>query len=207
MTFELWASDLFDRDSEPSRQKTFSTLRDGLEALWRASLEEGIQDDGRPTFTWFTLTGPSLRVELPRDPFVNLELAMLRQRWKLVPGFASRLAELHAALLPARPSLEHLLVQTTELPPPVLRAVEVLARHLALQGKLSPTTNGWELGALRLTASWVLPEPEYRVVLDDLTARFTKGEVLLEASDDRSKVLGDVLAESGLAVRWARPLG
>lgn len=216
MTFELWASDLFDRESPPSRQKTFSTLREGLEALWRASLDEGIQDDGRPTFTWFTLTGPSshlkhaapslLRVELPRDPFVNLELAMLRQRWKLLPGLAGRLAELHEAVLPAPVSLEQLLVQTTELPGAVLRAADVLARHLGFPGTLATTPAGWALGEVRLSASWTLPEPEYRLWLDGFTARFTKDEVVLEVNDDRSKVLGDVLAEAGLAVRWAQPL-
>ena len=52
-TFELWSNDLFDREAEPTLDGRFPTLNAALRELWRRVLEEGIQDNGTPTFTAF----------------------------------------------------------------------------------------------------------------------------------------------------------
>lgn len=201
--FELWASDLFDRDSSPSLQRTFTSLTEGLEALWRAMLDEGLQDDGRPTFTDFVLRGPSTRVTLPRDPFRNPELALLRRRWKALPAFTATLAALHAKTLPAPLTLDTVLLETTELPPALQHAVSILARHLGLAGEPTRDGAGWSLERLRLTARWVLPAPEFQLEVDGLSVRFVADAVLVEALDDAARVLADVLFDAGVSARWA----
>jgi len=96
---ELWSSDLFDRESSPSLEGTFSQLEAGLETLWTHVLDEGVLDDGRPTFVDFQLrVGGRAAITIPRDPSRNPELARLRAVRKQ-PGFAARLAAIHCAQL------------------------------------------------------------------------------------------------------------
>lgn len=204
MRFELWATDLFDREAAPSQAGTFATLELGLEALWRATLDEGIQDDGRPTFTWFTLRGPPTSLSLPRDPFSNLHLAMLRQRWKQTPSFAATLARLHATLLEGTLSLEQLVLSTTELPELLQQATRVLAGHLRLSGALTLKPSGrWELATLHVSATWKAPEPEYRLEGHGLVVRCVGERLTVEASDDSARVLADVLFEAGVPLSWS----
>jgi len=95
VAWELWASDYFDRETPPSCDARGEALEDGLAALWRKTLEEGIGDDGRPTFTWFMLRvegRPSF--EIPRDPQSNPVLARLR-RLRGEPSLVLALARLH----------------------------------------------------------------------------------------------------------------
>lgn len=86
--WQLWSQDFFDRDAAPFLERSGTGRRDGLLLLWQRTLDEGVDDRGRPTFTWFTLSlagGPRLTV--PRDPLDNPELARLRaarnQPWLL----------------------------------------------------------------------------------------------------------------------------
>ena len=96
---ELWSSDLFDRGSSPSLEGTFTHLEAGLAALWTHVLDEGVMDDGRPTFTDFQLRVAGRRpITIPRDPSMNPELARLRAR-RHQQGFAGRLAQLHVTRL------------------------------------------------------------------------------------------------------------
>lgn len=77
--WQLWSHDYFDRDAEPFLERSGDDRRTGLALLWQRTLDEGIVDGGRATFTWFTLSfagGP--RLSLPRQPFSNPELAHLR---------------------------------------------------------------------------------------------------------------------------------
>lgn len=46
---------MFDRDSEPLTVQTGESFHDGLIALWRHHLRDGLQEDGRDTFTAFDL--------------------------------------------------------------------------------------------------------------------------------------------------------
>ena len=99
MKIELWSSDLFDRDSTPSLEAGFSTIPEGLKALWDHVLGEGVQDDGRPTFTDFQLRLEGKRpISLPRDPHANPALAALR-RCRQTPLFLDELVAVHAARL------------------------------------------------------------------------------------------------------------
>lgn len=104
----LWSSDLFDRESPPSLESRYASLEEGLAGLWRHVLREGVQDDGRPTFTAFSLeVHGRAGVALPRDPFSNPELAVLRRRFfGGEQDLVDRLAALHAARLDEQFSFE-----------------------------------------------------------------------------------------------------
>ena len=102
----LWAYDYFDRDSERSLEAEGTGLRSGLEALWSHVLEEGILDDGRPTFTWFDLeaddTTPSkienqkskMSFSIPRNPLQNPELGRMRG-WRTESALIQAIARAH----------------------------------------------------------------------------------------------------------------
>ena len=90
--WELWSNDLFDRDSQPTCESSGSDLTGGCAGLWRLTLDEGIQADGRPTFLWFQLRWSGGAVSLPRDPHGNLELARLKS-WVLTKGVIGALAK------------------------------------------------------------------------------------------------------------------
>lgn len=92
--WELWSFDYFDRDAEPGVDARGEGLEQGLAALWRKTLDEGLFDDGRPTLTWFRLRQPGRNVDLPRDPLRNPALARLR-RWRAEPGFIEAVARAH----------------------------------------------------------------------------------------------------------------
>ena len=100
--WRIWAFDYFDQDSEGTVEAEGAGLLGGLELLWRLVLEEGILDDGRPTFTWFDLETPGVqafgrpggRVSIPRDPLRNPELAKLRA-WREEAGLIPALARAH----------------------------------------------------------------------------------------------------------------
>ena len=95
MTWTLWSMDYFDREAEPIEEASGNNLDEGLILLWRKTLEEGLLDDGRPTFSWFTLHIPGPRsLALPRDPLDNPALAKLRC-WRGTPGFIERLGRWH----------------------------------------------------------------------------------------------------------------
>lgn len=96
MSWSLWSSDSFDRDSEPCCDARGEALADGLARLWAKTLEEGVLDDGRPTFTWFSLRHDGGAVTIPRDPLANPALAKLRA-WRATPSLMERLVAAHLA--------------------------------------------------------------------------------------------------------------
>ncbi len=95
MTYELWSFDLFDRDSEARLEASGLDLVGGFAVLCRKTLDEGLTDDGKPTFTWFELKYDGKRFSLPRDPLSNPELAKLRA-WSATPGVVHALAKVLA---------------------------------------------------------------------------------------------------------------
>ncbi len=96
--WRLWYSDFFDREAGASFEAEGVGLMAGLEALWSKTLAEGIQDDGRPTFTWFDLEVEGVWQRIPRDPFANPEIARLRE-WREVEGLIPALARAHLSRL------------------------------------------------------------------------------------------------------------
>jgi hypothetical protein len=82
-TWQLWHSDIFDRESEPSMEVSGMNIIQGLYELWLYTLKEAIQDNGSASFSRFQLTWgntPTTRVEVVVNPFNNLSLIKLR-RW------------------------------------------------------------------------------------------------------------------------------
>ena len=80
-TWQLWHSDIFDRESEPSLEVSGMNIIQGLYELWLHTLKEAIQDNGSASFSRFRLTWgntPTTRVEVAVDPFNNLSLLKLR---------------------------------------------------------------------------------------------------------------------------------
>ena len=165
---ELWSNDTFDRDAAPHLEGRFADARAGLERLWRAVLSEGVQDDGQPTFTDFTLRLPGRAVSLPRDPFENPELALLRARRHEV-RFVERLAALHEARLAERFAFAPYLALPVELPPHVTRVVEVLAATLGVAGALTASRTGWRVGEGPSVVVAARP-PEWTVKVEGLAA-------------------------------------
>lgn len=208
MAWELWSSDTFDRESAPSVEGSFDTLEAGLRALWKKTLTEGVQDDGRPTFTEFSLRGqPS--VFLPRDPFENPELAVLRGRMVENSGFLDELVKAHASRIAHRVTLKQLLALTTPLPAQVQQLLVFLSRRLALAGAPEVTAEGtWAQERIIITPRWQAPSPEptsWSVAVTGLTGAFTvvveAGRAHVELADAAdAQVLRDALLESGLAV-------
>ena len=83
--WQIWSNDYFDYEASPLLECEGAGLVAGCRELWLKTLEEGILDDGRPTFTGFMLClAEHGRLMLPRDPLMNHELARLRQ-WRQHP--------------------------------------------------------------------------------------------------------------------------
>lgn len=141
-SIELWSSDLFDRDAEPHHEGSYDSATEGLLALWRAVLTQGVQDGGGATFTDFTLRGLGRVVSLPRDPFENPELALLRAR-RHEPHFFPRVAALHERTLGEPFSFGPYLALPVELPAAVTKVLEVLGAALSLRGAVD---SSWRLG-------------------------------------------------------------
>lgn len=145
--FELWSSDLFDRESAPSLEGTWTGADSALEALWRHVLDEGVQDDGRPTFTDFQLRTPGQRaVFIPRDPLDNPELALLR-RLRGGAGFLGALASVHEARLERPFDFEPFLALAPDPPPGVVRVVDALRAALSISGALARHRTVWRAGS------------------------------------------------------------
>lgn len=207
MAWELWSSDTFDRESDPSLEGSFDTLDAGLRALWKKTLFEAVLDDGRPTFTEFSLRGqPS--VFLPRDPFENPELAVLRARLLANEHFLAQLVTVHASRLSSRVTLPQLLLLTAPLPALVQQVVAFLSKRLELGGVPTVTAEGtWAQERVVVTPRWAPPSPEaaaWRVAVGGLSGPFTvvveSGRARVELADaDDAQVLRDALLESGLA--------
>jgi hypothetical protein len=80
-TWQLWHSDLFDRDSPPSLQASGTNIIQGLYELWLHTLKEGLLENGSASFSRFHLTWgntASTRVEIAVNPFNNASLLKLR---------------------------------------------------------------------------------------------------------------------------------
>lgn len=111
--WQLWHSDLFDRDSPPSLQASGRNIVQGLYELWLYTLKEGILENGSASFSRFHLTWgntAATRVDVFVKPFNNLSLMKIRQWAHLAPpnqnseeeqreAVISRLAQLHYELL------------------------------------------------------------------------------------------------------------
>src|SRR5215207_2447181 len=81
-TWQLWHSDMFDRDSLPSLQASGTNIVHGLYELWLYTLKEAILDNGSASFSRFQLTWgntASTRADVFVQPFNNLSLMKLRQ--------------------------------------------------------------------------------------------------------------------------------
>lgn len=112
-TWQLWHSDMFDRDSAPSLQANGTNIIQGFYELWLHTLKEGLLDNGSASFSRFQLTWgntASTRVEIAISPFNNLSLLKLRQWAHLMTqnqsseeeqrdGLLLRLAQLHYEFL------------------------------------------------------------------------------------------------------------
>lgn len=206
----LWSSDFFDRESPPSLEERCPTLEAGLASLWRHVLTEGVQDDGQPTFTDFTLKVPGRRpVSLPRHPSSNPELARLR--WRLrndEPRLLRRLAALHLERLDEPFAFGPYLALPVQLPPGVGRLVELLAGALGLAPPLEPTPAGWRQGpaeGLHLVARRIEGRgpaqsffPQAWAVEVQGPARFS---VVLEGDEPSLTTVGRVDAADGPAAR------
>lgn len=207
MAWEVWSSDTFDRESAPHLEGAFDTLEQGLRSLWQKTLSEAVQADGRPTFTEFSLRGqPS--VFLPRDPFQNPELAVLRARMVANEGFLDELVKVHASRVASRVTLQQLLVLTAPLPARVQQVVAFLSKRLEVDGALSVTVEGsWAQERLVVTPRWAPPSPDaaaWHVAVSGLSGPFTvvvepdRAHVEFADAAD-AQVLGDALLEAGLA--------
>ncbi len=96
VSWQLWSNDYFDRDSRPCLELEGQGLVAGCAALWQKVLEEGIMDDGRPTFIGFMLQSQQGQFIVPRDPLMNMELARLRM-WRDCAKLIDLLAVVTAA--------------------------------------------------------------------------------------------------------------
>jgi hypothetical protein len=94
----------FDANAEPSVNEEGQGLRTGVQRLWRRVLEEAVQDDGRPTFTDFSLRVGGRTLRVPRDPSRDLELARLRA-WRRVVSVVPTLASVHSDAFRLDPAL------------------------------------------------------------------------------------------------------
>lgn len=147
MKATLWSYDLFDRDSEPIIDVVFESVGDGLRGLWRSVLHEGIVEDGRRSFTDFSLhLEDGTRLAVPVQHGVNPELLLLRAR-QHEPGFLDALSQRHLELHDRK--LDFAFDLLLSIPPPV--AVFELARVLsaALASPGAPVRAGarWRVGA------------------------------------------------------------
>lgn len=204
--FELWSNDLFDRESAPSLEGTFSSLPDGLVALWRKTLEQGVQDDGRPTFTEFSLRGEGRTRFLPRDPFRNVHLALLRRRSLERAGFVDEVVQLHLEHFAVGDvSLGWLVAATTVVPPEVQPILDVMAQHLGVQAPFLPRADGArQSGPIALVP--LLDAGAWRVEVRDWDGAFAvivgDGEARVECDEvPACHVLRDALLEAGVATR------
>ena len=105
--WQLWYSDTFDRESSPSVEASGKDILRGLYELWRYTLNEGIQENGSASFSYFYLTwgqAAFARIDVAVKPFDNRSLLKLRD-WTGLKGeeptisVLSRLAQLHYELL------------------------------------------------------------------------------------------------------------
>ena len=93
----VWYHDTFDRETEPSEEARGVGAAAGLAELWRKHLREGVQDDGRLSFSRF-----HLNLESPRE-VVDLSNGspagcLALRRWKDDPQKLRLLARAHASL-------------------------------------------------------------------------------------------------------------
>jgi hypothetical protein len=130
--WELISQDLFDRESAPRRDAHGGDAQHGLELLWRKVLDEGVQDDGRPTLTAFGLRLPGRRVDLPRDPLSNPGLAKLRG-WRSLPGLIEALASSTRSSPAEAPSVVVALAKNAPGEEPLLEQLRMLRNVLALR--------------------------------------------------------------------------
>ena len=81
--WQLWHHDMFDRDAPPYLQASGAEILQGLYELWLHTLQEGVQDNGVPSFSRFHLSWgntPATRAEVFVHPLDNPALLKLR-RW------------------------------------------------------------------------------------------------------------------------------
>lgn len=201
--FELWSSDLFDRDSAPSLEGTFNSLPDGLVALWRKTLEQGVQDDGRPTFTEFSLRGGGRTRFLPRDPFRNLHLGVLRRRALEREGFVDEVVRLQLERFgTADLSLGWLVAATTVFPTGVQAIVDELALRLGHVVELWTPADDGSCRAGPLAVLPVLAPLGWRIEVREWEGAFavviSDGVSRVECDDvPPCHVLRDALLEGG----------
>lgn len=101
MPWQILSFDMFDRESEPSIDEAGELLSAGLAALWRRYLKEGIDENGRDTFTAFRLrvlpSGPIY--DMPRGSQWAIAARRLRQ-WAVSPAHLAKLASHHQSCPP-----------------------------------------------------------------------------------------------------------
>jgi hypothetical protein len=147
MIATLWAYDLFDRDSPPMADARFPSVREGLCGLWRSVLHEGLVEDGRGSFTEFSLQlDDGARLRVPVQHTVNPELVLLRAR-QHEPGFLEALADVHLALHERRAAFEFEPFFAIPPPPACLELARVLANALSSEGAPRRTGARWKVGA------------------------------------------------------------
>ncbi|MDP1829656.1 MAG: hypothetical protein Q8L48_40700 [Archangium sp.] len=151
---EIWSNDLFDREADPSLESGHAELDGALRALWKLVLEQGVQDDGQPTFTDFQLRlegRPS--VFIPRDPARNPELALLRSL-RHEADFYGALASVHASQLGRAFDFGPFL----DLGPPseTVKIADVLRGALSITEPLKRDGLAWRAGPLSVGAGWAV---------------------------------------------------
>ncbi|MBN1250023.1 MAG: hypothetical protein JXC32_20330 [Anaerolineae bacterium] len=108
---QLWYEDTFDRETPRQVQSEGRGLASGLAALWSYHLHEGVDAQGRPSFSRFNLwwTQRCVSIEIAEDP---VALARLRDwlltdnrrgRWHTIEAgdldLLSRIAAAHSRLV------------------------------------------------------------------------------------------------------------
>ena len=206
MKFQLRAADLFDRDAPVTRELDTDDPLVALRALWSKTLREGVLEDGRETFTSFTLAGPaSMGLCLTRAK--NPELAAIRG--VMTQDLLTALATEHARRLAEPFAFGPYLALAHVVPAEWTRVTDVLAAALGLGGVLQlDVRSTWVRGprdgvrlrvepgvpgrcvvrlegqagvrfALELELDPVLSQWRYRLDADDTTATKTLADALL----------------------------
>lgn len=97
----LWVHDTFDREASPSREREGRGLFAGLSLLWSKHFSEGVGEDGRATFSCFSLVLPGTNASI--DRFYDRATLAKLGGWIKVPdaspGVLHGIVVTHAGLL------------------------------------------------------------------------------------------------------------
>jgi hypothetical protein len=152
--WKVWYEDRFDREMPRQVQASGHGLATGLAQLWLYNLHEGVDADGRPTFSRFNLwwAQAQMSIEIPEDADA---LARLRA-WVLGGNRSGRVAALDAGdrdLLQQIASVHSRLLTHgapgKEAVRAILRAVSEAARDATFEAPPSTASAARDIDAFR----------------------------------------------------------